>query len=673
MRNLFSVKEMIKFSMPILLAMVVAILAGCGAGGASTASTSGGTTTVTNDAISLATSVTSIKTDNSTSATLTATVTKFNAVVQGIIVTFSTSSGNLSALTATSDSAGKATVILSSGASDFSNRTATVTATAGGFSANIPVLINGSTLALAASATSMQVGAGTITLAATASDAGANGKNGQTIRFSVDATSTGTGTLSAASVTTGVTGTTPNITFTPTAAGTVVIDADWLDSTGAVSVRASKNITVTAAAGIAFAITTPATDPLSLATSATQALAVTVPTTIGGTTVASVRTTATGGTWTGTAPVTATAASITQVPVANAVASTYTAPGYSGVMTVQVDALDASSVVLSTLTHTFVVSAPAASSHTLNINTSAATVAPSSGNNSSTAKLTATVRDIHGNSVGNDAVMFVLLNTTGTGESISPVVAYTNGSGIATATFTAGSTPTAGPIYARALEVGQTCTGVPQNTPPVAETNLLCDSTPLAVSSTAVSVSIGFGTTISDTANATQYLLPGSVLVVNGSGGAVANATVSLTVFPYQYRNGSITDAGPGCVAPATSFTASEDVNRNGFLDPGEDTPLLGSQSASQIAAGAIALNNILSPPQASGGSDPATVTTDINGAATFNLQYLKSSALFIRDEVTATVTVTGTQGSATTTFTLPMSATDATAVPCSLARTATY
>ena len=275
MRNLFSVKEMIKFSMPILLAMVVAILAGCGAGGASTASTSGGTTTVTNDAISLATSVTSIKTDNSTSATLTATVTKFNAVVQGIIVTFSTSSGNLSALTATSDSAGKATVILSSGASDFSNRTATVTATAGGFSANIPVLINGSTLALAASATSMQVGAGTITLAATASDAGANGKNGQTIRFSVDATSTGTGTLSAASVTTGVTGTTPNITFTPTAAGTVVIDADWLDSTGAVSVRASKNITVTAAAGIAFAITTPATDPLSLATSATQALAVT--------------------------------------------------------------------------------------------------------------------------------------------------------------------------------------------------------------------------------------------------------------------------------------------------------------------------------------------------------------------------------------------------------------
>jgi len=96
------------------------------------------------------------------------------------------------------------------------------------------------------------------------------------------------------------------------------------------------------------------------------------------------------------------------------------------------------------------------------------------------------------------------------------------------------------------------------------------------------------------------------------------------------------------------------------------------AQTAAQIAAEAVAINGVLSPPQAAGGAIPVTVTTDSNGAATFNLQYPKSSAFFIRDEVTARVTVAGTERSAKTTFTLPMSVTDS-AAPCPLARPATY
>ncbi len=643
-----------RFPLLLLLAGMLAILAGCGAG--DTGTTTGTTGVVVNDAIALGTSATSIKTDNTDSATLTATVTASNALLPGVTVTFSTTSGNLSAISAVSDASGKATVTLTSGASDFSTRTAIVTVTAGGKTATIPVLINGSTLTLTPSAGSVQVGVGTVTLTATAKNAAGVGSNGQTVRFSIGAASTGAATLSATTLATGVTGTTGSVTLTPTAAGTVVVTADWLDSSGAVSVTATQVINVTAAAGVSFSITTPATSPLSLATSAVQPLAVTVPTTIGGITVASVRISSTAGTWTGTGPVAGPAASITQTPAANAIAATYTASNNSGVVTVQVDALGAGNTLLSTLTRTFVISAPTSAAFSLSLQASPSTIHPSSGSNSSTATLTASVRDATTNSVGNAAVLFELLGTTGSGESISPTVAYTNGSGQAAALFTAGSLSTLGPIYARARVVGEVCTGT------LAllftdETNPLCKSTPLLVASTAVSITIGFGTTVADTAINTQYLLHGSLLVVDANGSPVSTS-VNLSVFPILYRNGSITTGAAGCVAPVTAYVANEDINRNGILDPGED-----SNS-----------NGIISPGQAAGGAIPVSVTTDSTGVATFDLQYPKSSAFFIVDAVTATATVSGTEGSAYTIVPLPMSIPDSTtANTCSLARTATY
>jgi Bacterial Ig-like domain (group 1) len=659
-RNFFN-PVVSRFSAFFLLAATLSIFSGCSGGGGSSTSGTGGTTTPTASSISLATSATSVKSDSSNSATITVTaLDSSNAVVSGQLITLQASTGQLSTASATTGADGKITATFTSGTIDSSNRTATITATISGTSttATIPVLISGSTLTLTPSAGSVQVGAGTITLTATTKDAGGTGKYGQTVRFSIDATSTGAATLSATTLTTGVTGTTGNVTLTPTSAGTVVVAAEWLDSSGAVSVKATQNIDVTAAAGISFAITTPATDPLSLATSGTQALAVSVPSTIGGTAVASVRISSTAGTWTGAAPAAGPSPSIVQTPAANAVAATYTAPGNSGAVTIQVDALSAASAVLSTLTRTFVVSAPSADAASLNLQASVSTIAPSSGSNSSTATLTATVRDSSDNSVGNAAVLFQLLGTTGSGESISPTVSYTDGTGKAAATFSAGSLSTLGPIYAQASVVGQVCTGSSSATPPYSdEANPLCDSTPLIVSSTSVSVVIGTGTTVSDSADKTQYLLPGSLLVVDANGSPVANATVTLTVFPIEYRNGSITDGGSGCLAPATSFTANEDVNRNGILDPGEDTNS----------------NGKISPPQAAGGAIPTPVTTDSSGAATFTLQYPKSSAWFITDELTARVTVAGTESSAQTIFELPMSSTDAKATPCSLARTATY
>jgi len=432
---------------------------------------------------------------------------------------------------------------------------------------------------------------------------------------------------------------------------------EWLDASGRVSVTATQAISVTPAAGIAFAVTTPATDPLPMVLSGSQPLAVTVPATVNGAAVASVRISATAGTWTGVTQVTAPAASITQTPVANAVAATFTAPNTSGVVTVQVDAVNASNVVLSTLTRTFAISADPAAAAAISLQTSVSVIVPSSGSNSSTATLTTTVRDAQNNTVANAPVLFELLGTTGSGESISPAVAYTNSNGQATATFSAGSTPTVGPVYARARVVGKVCTGSPETTPVIAEINPLCSSVALTVASSAVSVVVAFGTTIINTAQSTQYQYPGSVLVVNANGSAVAGATVTLSVFPVRYNNGTVSGPGP------CSFTSgpggwinNEDVNRNGILNPGED----------------LNVNGVISPPQAAGGTVPVTVTTDTFGAANFVLQYSKGAAYFIEDEVTARVIVSGTERSARTTFVLPALVDDVTPA-CKLVGTANF
>ena len=644
--------------------------------------------------ISLGTSVNWIPTDNSTAATLTALlVDSSNAVMPGVVVSFSTTSGNLNASTVTTDANGEAIVLLKSGLADPSNRTATVTASVAGVApASVPILIKGSTVALTvAPSNSIQVGAGTLTATATAKNAAAIGQSNRTIRFSIGTASTGSGTLSATTLTTNAEGVTPALTFTPTVAGNVVLTAEWLDAAGAVTATATQNITVALATGTAFAITTPAVNPFAMVTGATQLLAATVPATIGGVAVANVRISATSGTWTGANPATGPLTSILQTPT-GAVAATYTAPNNSGSVTVQVDALDAGGATLSSLTRTFVVSAPANSAVSVMLNISASTIAPSSGGNISTSTLQATVRDFDYNSVGGAAVMFGLLGTTGSGETVAPAVVYTDSQGIATTTFSAGTSPTLAAIYAQARLVGEVCNFSPN--PLVAETNSLCDEAPLIVASTAVSVSIGFGTTISDLADSTLYSMPGSVLVVNANGSPVAGATVTLTVFPAKYRNGSIYPVGfwtgsdwrIDCGGPfvntsgggtRTSFTDNEDANRNGILDDGtfiaplEDTQL--AMTASQIAALAVPLNGRISPNQAAGGAIPMTVTTDSNGIAEFTLTYPKSSAWFIEDEVTARVVVGGTESATRVNYILPMSEADAADDNCTIGRTAYY
>lgn len=687
-RELFFNRAMTRFPALFLLAAALVLLAACSdnTGAGPTTATTTTPPAAPSGLIALSTSMNSILSDNATAATLTATVVDTsNAVMAGVVVSFSATTGSLSASQVTTDANGEAKVLLKSGALDVTNRIATVTATVGAQSASVPILITGSTLALTLTSNNIVVGAGTIGVEATAANASGTGQNGHTIRFSISTPDTGAGTLSAATLATNVSGIATPLTFTPTADGTVVLTAEWLNSAGAVTVTTTQNIFVTAAAGIAFAITTPATDPIALTSAALQPLVVTVPATISGAPVANLRISASSGSWMGAslAPiqvpvVTGPSSSILQTPSAGAVAATYTAPLSSGSVTVQVEALDASGNTLSSLMRTFLISAPSTAASKLFLSPVVSTLIPSTNTFSSTTKVEATVRDVNNNAVGGAAVMFGLLGTTGSGESVSPAVAITDSYGHASSTFTAGTGSTLATIHVQGSVVGQACTFSPS--PLVAETNGMCDAAPIIVSATAVSVIVGFGSEITSTALNTIYQLPGSVLVVDANGTGVPGIPVTLTVFPVSYTNSVIyadnrqAPSGytlvPQCVGPyfddslkgtlfgtSAVWVGSEDVNRNGIMDPLED----------------VNGNGVLSPGAAAGGAIPLTVTTDTDGYATFMLTYPKSSAWLIEDEVTARVLVDGTESYSRTYQVLPMSITDKFDPVCVLGHWANY
>ncbi len=645
-----SISNFKKYLTSIVISGAVA-LTGCGGGGAggsetpTTPPTTSGATQII-----LTTSSASVKSDNSNASTITATLLdSSNVIVANAPVTFSTPTGQLGAVSngGLSNSSGQVTITFSAGA-DQTNRTAVITAAVTGASATgqTAIQVTGSTLSVAASATTLQVGGApaSASLVATAKDAANAGVNNQTIRVSIPAgngaLSGGTGTATAQTVTTASTGIAPAVVFTPAAAGTVVVTTEWLNSSGSVTLSDTKTITVTAL-GIAFAVTSPATSPTSLQLGSSQAMNVSVPNTISGTNVANVRFATTLGTWGGLGVKVS-----TKVPAANAVSETLVAGAASGTANVQIDALDGSGNVLATLNWVFALSAPAGSAASINLQPSVTNVAPNvGGTKTNTSTLTATVRDVSLNTVSGAAVLFEIVNPTGSGEEITPVLVPSNSSGQAEATFYSGSQSTVGGLQIRASIVANPA---------------ILDTKTINVTGSGVSVSLGAANVISSSADNTNYLLPMSVLVVSNAGTAVANATVSLSAFPILYYRGTrATDCSPSYEAqtigvPPVTYAAgegapNEDINENDILDAGENTN--GDTG--------------LTPAHSTAGTVPATVTTDGNGSASFTLTFQKQYASWIHTRIRAKTVVNGTESTNELKFILPYAQVDSS--PCSL------
>jgi len=580
--------------------------------------------------LSIAADQTSVKSDNSDSATITASVLDSSYVpIEGSTVTFTTTGGTISASTVDTDANGEAEITFSSGTLERKNQTVTITASVtsatGTTSKQIPIQVTGTTISVSTDSTNLAIGGSdTATLTSTVQDASDTGLYDAAATVSVTDSSTGTATLALASTysayTTDANGTL-KVNVTGTGAGSVTVKAEALGAT------ATQAYTV-GSTGTVFGISAPTDDPASLSTGQDLTVTVNAPGSI-----TSVQFATTLGDWDNTGEM------VRDKTVSGGTVSATLRSANAGVASVQVTDVGNTST---TDTLTVAISAPSSEAFQISLQASATVVAPSTGDVKNTITLTATVKNATGEPVGSSAVAFSIQDPTGGGETVSPVIVYTDSYGEASSTFTSGSTSS----DAQGVTVKSTVVG----SDPVID-----DDIAIVIGGTAGSVTIGRGTTITSVNNNTAYQLPCSVLVSDSNGNPVANTTVSLSLWPTYYATGCwvvdpITEecGAADCPVPTYFYYINEDLNRNLILDANED---IGGNPGDG--------DGELTPPSSAAGSVPSTVTTDANGVANFNLTYLKTSAAWIETEITASTLVLGTETQSTYTLILPRSADD--------------
>ena len=253
-------------------------------------------------------------------------------------------------------------------------------------------------------------------------------------------------------------------------------------------------------------------------------------------------------------------------------------------------------------------------------------------------------------SVANVPVEFSMSGGPGGGEFLSPALAYTNSAGFAVATFSAGTAASIpnGIVVSAKVQGSAVRTGVsPSNS-----------SAQLTIGGRALSVAFGPASVLGESADKTLYVQAYSVQVADANNNPVANQIVTLRMRPVAFS------LGGACSITATY--CSEDVNGNSSLESavedGTRTPTTVATAGScpNIAPVAVGTKDgNLTPQNSDGGSVPSTVTTGVNGTAAFDLTYLKGSALWIVNKLTASVSSNGTETSNSTIFRLAASVPD--------------
>ncbi len=237
-------------------------------------------------------------------------------------------------------------------------------------------------------------------------------------------------------------------------------------------------------------------------------------------------------------------------------------------------------------------------------------------------------------------------STISTGSS----VVYTNAAGVATAAFIPGSTgsPTDGIIIRACYSATDT----------VDCSNSV--TARLTIAAQALAVSIG-NDNLLESAGGT-YTKQFVVTVADAAGRAVANAPVDISLDITHYAKGQFAQMmsfplGVGSsntyVPDATTTPAAfgmrvscinEDVNRNGFVDPGENINS-SVDSFGQATLEPRRSDIILSY------VDPAVRTTNASGILLIKVEYSQRFATWLAYRIRATTTVAGSQGSAERTF----------------------
>lgn len=615
---------------------------GCGTGPDVAAGSTQPTPTPTPASINLSATPTTVKSDGSTTATITVNaLNASNAALSGVTVTMSTDTGVLSAASVVTNITTPATATLSSGGNK-NNRTATITATAGSVTAQIPIQIVGSTVTLTSTGTSPPAdGSSPVTLTATAKDAGGNAVSGTAVTL----TQTGGGSVAITSAT-GTTNASGIFTATVagTGAGAVTITATALGATAttgltvdtAANVFAIESLSLNGGASYNTDLTTMKIngDTLNVTVNAPGVTTVRFATTIGGwnSSTNKVLDVAVGTTGDGTGKVSATLTS-TNIGIANVQVSDAAAPATNDTLAVAMASGAAPAKI-------FLQAAP--------------TVVPVSvGSTTGSSTLTATVYDASNNPLVNQPVAFEIVDGTSTsgGETITPVVvmtATTAGGGLtvgqARATFNSGSMPSGGTgVQIRASVVGTTV-GTTVETEPIG-VNLTDSGNDAAILIGGVAGSIAFGqdSKASQDSTGANYLYKMSVLVADSNGNPVSGAVVNLGIWPTAWATGVA--CTPDLDTATTGTFWNEDANENLILDTGEDgTRCYYSDPTKATCVAGGTLNGMITPVNSVGGTVPASVITDANGVAGFIVTYPKSSGMWIYDRIRATTIVQGSE-----------------------------
>jgi hypothetical protein len=291
----------------------------------------------------------------------------------------------------------------------------------------------------------------------------------------------------------------------------------------------------------------------------------------------------------------------------------------SGTATITAYDIDSPSVSDSV---TVAIYAPVTEADQLTLQASNTVVAPSTASLTNSVEVTATVVNSSDDGVGDAPVVFTLSNTTGGGEYISPVIVYTEPDGTATATFYSGSKSTGGD-------------GV-KITAYLLSDNSLTDYVDIVIGGTAGSVTLGRSIIIYSINEDTAYQSPITVLIADSNGSPIENAEVNLNLWPIYYLTGDCwTDEY--YEAGYLGAYENEDVNKNTYLDTGEDDDG----------------NEEITPVNSAAGNVPSSVTTDENGVATFYLTFLKTHSMYVVVELTASTTVSGSETASSLRFRL--------------------
>ncbi|RKZ44880.1 MAG: hypothetical protein DRQ58_10990 [Gammaproteobacteria bacterium] len=548
-----------------------------------------------------------------TEITIQATVKNAgNAVLEGVVVQFTTSSGSVSGIQTTTDINGKAVATLNNG-SDPTNRAITVTASAGSVAGSVTVQVTGTTLSITGSP-ALALGDSSLYTISLLDSQNAG------IEASVNVSSANSNTLSATTVQTQVSGQ-QSVTLTADNSGVETLTVTALGLTATTDVNISGDV---------FSIQTPVqTQEVNLGVNETIMVLWTkngVPQAGETITFNADRGTLSSG------------IAVTDANGEASITISSVSPGLTSITAVN-DELTSTSVQIEFIAVTAADLALQANPVTVGVNKQST--------------ISATVRDVNGNAVKNKVVVFVIeQDSTGT-SFLSVSAAVTDSQGRATTSYTGGGVPSA--------SNGVVIRATVQDTPAATNTVLL------TVTGTAIDMAIGTGDDLFEPTTS-LYSKEWAIIVTDTTGTApepVANTNVQASIRSVIYFKGSmaINPVPSDHWAPVYSATCpDEDTNRDGFLDLiTEDINGNGIMEAGNRAT----LTAV--PPGAAddfcetigGGLPTTTVLTDNSGIARVCVVYVQSDNLWVQARITSQLVVTGTEYSESQDFLLQALASD--------------